>query len=340
MTQSVFRFAPSPNGRLHLGHACSALLNGDLAAAWGGRLLLRMEDIDVTRCRPAFEAGIGEDLAWLGLAWETPVRRQSEHFGVYRAALDRLKGEGAVYPCFCTRGEIAAGVAAREADSGRPWLRDPDGAPLYPGSCRSRPAREAERRIACGEPHAWRLSMNVCMDACARRLGPSGFVRFDPAGGEELAPTDPARWGDAVVVRKDIPASYHLAVVVDDALQGVTHVVRGADLEAATDLHVLLQGLLGLATPRYHHHGLILDEAGAKLSKSSNSTALADLRARGVTPDEIRDAVGLADRGLRSATSLSPTSLSPTGLSGIRAGRRGSRSLTSGSARPPGRAGA
>lgn len=284
MTKPVFRFAPSPNGRLHLGHAYSALLNADFARRFGGRLLLRIEDIDTTRCRPEFETAILDDLAWLGLRWERPVRRQSEHFDDYRAAFRRLQGRGAVYPCFCTRKAIGAAVARLEAESGRGWPRDPDGAPLYPGLCRALPPVEAERRIEAGEPHAWRLDMEAL-----RRLapGPHHFRRFDRDGGEKTVAADPWRWGDAVVVRKETPTSYHLSVVVDDALQGVTHVVRGQDLEAATDLHILLQTLLELPSPCYHHHGLVLDPAGDKLAKSRQSQPLAELRAQGVTPGAI-----------------------------------------------------
>jgi glutamyl-Q tRNA(Asp) synthetase len=288
VTKPVFRFAPSPNGRLHLGHAFSALLNDDFARRFGGRLLLRIEDIDIARCRPAFEAAIYDDLAWLGLRWEEPARRQSEHLDDYRAAFAGLNGRGLAYPCFCSRREIAAAVACREA-GGRPWPRDPDGAPLYPGTCRSLPAAEAARRIAAGAPHAWRIDM---ARALAESPGPHAYRRFDRSGHEEVCRALPERWGDAVLVRKDTPTSYHLSVVVDDALQGVTHVVRGRDLEAATDLHVLLQDLLALPTPRYHHHDLVLDPVGDKLSKSRRSEALAALRDRGVPAAEVRRRLG------------------------------------------------
>jgi glutamyl-Q tRNA(Asp) synthetase len=298
MTQPVFRFAPSPNGRLHLGHAYSALLNAQASARLGGRMLLRIEDIDVTRCRPEYTAAIEEDLAWLGLRFDGPVRRQSGHFAEYRAVLDGLQGRGLVYPCFCTRRGVMEAVAAREAELGRPAPRDPDGAPLYPGTCRTMPASEAARRIAAGEPHARRLAMEAALAAGG---GPLAYDRFDPAGAVETAAADPARWGDPILGRKEIPTSYHLAVVHDDALQGVTHVVRGRDLEAATDLHVLLQRLLGLPTPLYHHHGLIADERGRKLAKSLGSRSLADLRALGVTPDAIR-----AELGFPEPTSRAP----------------------------------
>ena len=289
MTQPVFRFAPSPNGRLHLGHAYSALLNADLALRWGGRFLLRIEDIDVTRCRPEFEAAIYEDLAWLGLPWETPVRRQSEHFAEYRAAAARLKQRGLLYPCFCTRGEITAEVARREAESGEVWPRDPDGGPLYPGTCRKLSRADMDTRIATGNPHAWRLDMDAALRAAP---GPHSFTRLLASGQDERAIAVPARWGDAVIVRKEIPTSYHLSVVLDDTLQGVTHVVRGRDLEAATDLHVLLQRPLDLPSPVYQHHRLLKDEDGGKLSKSLKSEPLARLRERGVTAAEVRVALG------------------------------------------------
>jgi glutamyl-Q tRNA(Asp) synthetase len=288
VTRPVFRFAPSPNGRLHLGHAYSALLNADFAQRFEGRLLLRIEDIDIARCRPKFESAIHEDLAWLGLRWEKPVRRQSEHFADYHGAFLKLKERGVVYPCFCSRKDIAEAVACREA-GGEPWPRDPDGASLYPGTCRELCTGEIQRRIASGEAHAWRLD-----SAALQQLvpGPYAYRRFNREGHEETLEAMPWRWGDAVIVRKDTPTSYHLSVVVDDALQGVTHVVRGRDLEAATDLHVLLQALLALPTPLYHHHGLVLDPTGDKLAKSRQSEALADLRADGITPGAIRQRLG------------------------------------------------
>jgi glutamyl-Q tRNA(Asp) synthetase len=285
--QPVFRFAPSPNGRLHLGHAYSALLNAAMAQRFRGRLLLRIEDIDTTRCRPELEAAMYEDLAWLGLRWEMPVRRQSEHFSDYQAAFSRMRGRGLAYPCFCSRKDIATALACREA-GGSDWPHDPDGAALYPGTCRHISKREIAARIEAGEPHAWRLDMQA---ALREAPGPYLYLRFD-GGGDEAIQAHPERWGDVVLVRKETPTSYHLSVVVDDALQGVTHVVRGRDLEAATDLHVLLQVLLGSPTPRYHHHGLVRDSAGDKLSKSLGSEALADLRARGVTAVEVRERLG------------------------------------------------
>jgi glutamyl-Q tRNA(Asp) synthetase len=276
---TVFRFAPSPNGHLHLGHALSALLNHDMARAVGGRFLLRIEDIDTSRCRPEFEDAIYEDLAWLGLTWEEPVRRQSAHLDAYRAALVRL--DGLVYPSFESRGEIARLVAER----GPAWPRDPDGAPLYPGTARDLAPEERERRMA-EEPYALRLDMAAAL----ARVGPLSWRE-----GEGVVAAQPEAWGDVVLARKDIPTSYHLSAVVDDALQGITHVVRGQDLYWSTSVHRVLQELLGLPAPVYQHHRLILDDEGRKLSKSTQATALRELRAQGVTPRDIRRMVGLAD---------------------------------------------
>lgn len=281
----TFRFAPSPNGELHLGHAFSALLNADLARASRGRLLIRIEDIDQTRCRPEFEAAILDDLAWLGLDWEKPVRRQSEHFGAYAEALGRLKAMDLVYPSFMSRAEIRAATAATE------WPRDPDGAPLYPALDRDLGPDEAARRIAGGTPFAWRLKM----DAAIARVDPIAFTELGsgPDGETGTIPADPGRWGDVVLARKETPTSYHLSVVVDDAHQGVTDVVRGVDLFHATSVHRLLQELLGLPAPTYRHHRLILDAMGHKLSKSEGATGLAALRAAGATPGDIRKLLGL-----------------------------------------------
>ncbi|MDJ1159582.1 tRNA glutamyl-Q(34) synthetase GluQRS [Chelatococcus sp. SYSU_G07232] len=289
--QPVFRFAPSPNGFLHLGHAYSALLNARMAHAAGGRFLLRIEDIDLGRCRQEYEAAIYDDLAWLGLGWEKPVRRQSAHLGEYRVALDSLRERRLVYPCFATRRDIMAAVARSEGKNGGPWPRDPAGAPLYPGLARALSAAEAERRIAAGEPHAWRLDMAAALAAVGQ---PLTYRRLLPDGRAEPVVAVPARWGDVVIARKDVPTSYHLSVVLDDALQGVTHVVRGADLEAATDLHRLLQALFDLPTPLYHHHPLVLDGEGGKLSKSLQSESLRDLRGRGATPGALLRRLGFA----------------------------------------------
>jgi glutamyl-Q tRNA(Asp) synthetase len=282
---SVFRFAPSPNGYLHLGHALSALINFDRARAAGGRLLLRIEDIDATRCRPEYEQAIYEDLAWLGIVWEEPVRRQSAYFEAYRAALARLDALELIYKSFESRGAIARLVAAQQAH----WPRDPDGAPLYPGVARRLSPAERQRRIDGGEPYALRLDMALA----DRRTGPLTWAETGPAGETGSVAADPRRWGDLVLARKDMPTSYHLAVVVDDALQGVTHVVRGQDLFWATGVHRLLQCLLDLPAPRYHHHRLVLDGEGRKLSKSTRATALRSLRAKGVSSADIRKMVGL-----------------------------------------------
>ena len=287
LTTPIFRFAASPNGFLHLGHAFSALLNFDLARTRRGRFLLRIEDIDATRCRPEYETAIYEDLAWLGLAWEEPVRRQSEHFADYRAAVARLDAMGLTYASFESRAEIARLVAEREARG--PWPRDPDGAPLYPGNARSLPADERDRRVDAGEPHALRLDMAAAL----ARTGPLTWRETGPDGTGATIAADPAAWGDVVLARKETPTSYHVSVVVDDAAQGVTEVVRGRDLYYATSVHRLLQALLGLPAPVYHHHRLILDRDGNKLSKSTQATGLRELRAQGASAADIRKRVGL-----------------------------------------------
>ncbi|WP_439924178.1 tRNA glutamyl-Q(34) synthetase GluQRS [Nitrobacter sp. JJSN] len=289
MPPPVFRFAPSSNGFLHLGHAYSALLNFESARARGGRLLLRIEDIDATRCRAEFEAAIYEDLGWLGIAWETPVRRQSDHFADYRAALDRLAALGLLYPSFESRAEIAALVKAREADG--VWPRDPDGVPLYPGAAKSLPDEERERRLRSGAPFALRLDM----DAACRVAGDLAWTErgCGPDGETGDVVARPKAWGDVILARKDTPTSYHLSVVIDDALQGITDVVRGQDLFWSTAVHRLLQNILDLPRPVYRHHDLICDGAGKKLSKSSEATGLRELRARGMTAEEVRRLIGL-----------------------------------------------
>jgi glutamyl-Q tRNA(Asp) synthetase len=286
----VFRFAPSPNGPLHLGHAYSALLNFDLARKSGGRFLLRIEDIDPTRCRPEFEAAIYEDLAWLGMSWETPVRRQSEHFGEYRRALEKLSAMGLVYPSFESRAEIARLVADREAKGA--WPRDPDGAPLYPGNAKRLSLEERARQIESGAPYALRLDM----EAAIARAGDLAWIEEGrgPDGESDRIAARPRVWGDVILARKETPTSYHLSVVIDDALQGVTDVVRGCDLFHATSVHRLLQRLLGLREPSYRHHHLIRDEAGQKLSKSTRATGLRELRAAGAVPADIRRFVDIS----------------------------------------------
>jgi glutamyl-Q tRNA(Asp) synthetase len=283
-----FRFAPSPNGPLHLGHALSAILNHDMAHAAGGGFLLRIEDIDRARCTPEFEAGILADLAWLGLSWEEPVRRQSDHFANYAAALKSLIDRGMVYPAFVTRGEVKARVAASEAQ-GRPWPRDPDGTPLYPEDDRDRGASERQSLLDSGIKHAWRLDMGR---ALAEAGGALFWSESGDAGTGEIA-ADPAAWGDVVLSRSDAPSSYHLSVVVDDALQGITHVVRGLDLFPATSIQRLLQVLLGLPQPLYHHHRLITNDDGRKLSRSERDAGIAELREQGLSAADIRSRIGL-----------------------------------------------
>jgi glutamyl-Q tRNA(Asp) synthetase len=289
MHTRILRFAPSPNGHLHLGHAYSALLNQDMTRDLGGRLLLRIEDIDATRCRPEYEAAIIEDLHWLGVTWDADVRRQSAHFADYRASLDKLEATGLIYPSFESRSEIAALVAARDRKGG--WPRDPDGVPLYPGNARKLSSAERERRRRGGDAFALRLAM----DAAVARAGVLTWTETGagPQGQTGLVVAAPQMWGDVVLGRKDVPTSYHLAVVVDDALQGVTDVVRGQDLFCATAVHRLLQALLGLPEPVYHHHKLILDAGGRKLSKATLATSLRELRAHGATAVDIRRMVGL-----------------------------------------------
>jgi glutamyl-Q tRNA(Asp) synthetase len=289
MRDLICRFAPSPNGYLHLGHALSALMNFDLARATGGRFILRIEDIDQARCRSAFETAIYEDLSWLGIVWDGPVERQSEHMEQYRAVLAQLEAEGLVYPSFESRAEIAARVAAAPG----PWPHDPDGAPLYPGTAAVLSRSERARRMAAGEPYALRLDMAA---ACARAGIPALTwieTGSGPDGETGVVAAAPGRWGDVVLGRKEAPGSYHLAVVVDDARQGITHVVRGCDLFWSTSVHRLLQALLGLPVPAYRHHRVLLGPDGRKLSKSTRATALRALRRDGVTAAEIRRMVGL-----------------------------------------------
>jgi len=290
MPQPVFRFAPSPNGHLHLGHALSALQNFDMARAAGGRFLLRMEDIDTTRCRPEFEAAIIEDLAWLGIQWEQPVRRQSEHLDEYRAALGKLAAMRLTFPSFESRAEIAHMVGDR--DVRERWPRDPDGVPLYPGAARQLKELDRQARIERGDPYAIRLDMEKATEW-------TGPLRWSETGAGPSGETgdmaaEPAAWGDVIVGRKETPTSYHLSVVIDDALQGVTHVVRGQDLFWSTSVHRVLQALLDLPAPSYHHHRLILDADGKKLSKSTQATGLRELRAQGLTAADIRRLVNMA----------------------------------------------
>jgi glutamyl-Q tRNA(Asp) synthetase len=289
MYTRIFRFAPSPNGHLHLGHAYSALLNDEMARAADGRLLLRIEDIDTARCRPEYEAAILDDLQWLGIAWQQNVRRQSGHFDDYQDAVGKLEAMGLLYPSFESRREIAALVAERDRQGH--WPRDPDGVPLYPGRARKMPKAERERRRREGEPFALRLAI----DAAVARAGVLTWNETGggPQGQSGIVAAAPQMLGDVVLARKEAPTSYHLAVAIDDALQGVTDVVRGQDLFWSTGIHRLLQALLGLPEPTYHHHRLILDAGGRKLSKSTLATSLRELRASGATPADVRRMVGL-----------------------------------------------
>lgn len=268
------RFAPSPTGWLHLGHAYAALFASEQAI--GGRFLIRLEDIDATRARPEYEEAIFEDLAWLGLSWEKPVRRQSDHFEDYRAALGQLETKGLLYPCFCTRREIQDEIArAGNAPQG------PDG-PLYPGTCRHLDADERQKRLTRGDAYALRLDVTQALQLIDTPLTFTELSR-----GEITA--DPTIFGDVVLARKDTPASYHLAVVVDDALQGISLVTRGEDLMPATHLHRLLQHLLGLPVPRWQHHRLITDESGKRLAKRDDARSLRSLREAGWTPERVRE---------------------------------------------------
>lgn len=294
MTKPVLRFAPSPNGHLHLGHALSALLNARAAVALSGRLLVRVEDIDQARCTPGLEQDMFEDLAWLGLTWDEPVLRQSESFPQYRAALERLQDMGLVYPAYLTRAEIRKHVTGFEAD-GSCWPRDPDGAPLYPGDAAVLSGRDIAERADSDAPFALRLDMKRALERIGRPLtwleaGAEGEALFGPA---VPATADPAAWGDVVLARKDTPTSYHLSVVVDDARQGITDVLRGKDLYHATSVHRVLQELLGLEAPVYRHHRLILAEDGRKLSKSNRDTSIRSLREAGMSHAELRRLIGL-----------------------------------------------
>ncbi|MGE0056101.1 MAG: tRNA glutamyl-Q(34) synthetase GluQRS [Hyphomicrobium sp.] len=284
--QPVLRFAPSPNGALHLGHALSALTGFELARRLGGRFLVRIEDIDQTRVRPEYISGIFEDLAWLGVAFEQPVLFQSHHLADYKRAAAKLDDMGLLYPCFASRKEI---VAAAD-----PKKLDPEGALVYPGIWRGRSQEDVRREIAKGEPFAMRLDMESAVALARNKLGgpPITFTEIDRVGRSRIVVCDPLRWGDVVVLRKETPSSYLISVVVDDARQGITHVTRGMDLFAATDAQRVLQILLDLPTPLYHHHRLIVDGLGQKLSKSTGAQSLASLRAAGVTADEVLRLIG------------------------------------------------
>lgn len=276
----ITRFAPSPSGRLHKGHAYSALLAYRAALKNSGRFILRIEDIDTTRCKAEFTEDIYNDLRWLGLTWETPVRKQSEHFSDYSSALGKLKALDVVYPCFCTRKDIQAEIAAAERAP-----HGPDG-PLYPGICKKLTRVEGTQLRANNKPHAWRLNLDAALEALEHPLS-----WHDQVYGH--VPATPEILGDIVLARKDTPTSYHLSVVVDDGLQNITHITRGEDLFHATHIHVVLQKLLGLPTPSYHHHELLTDNEGVRFAKRNKSVTLNDIREHGVSSSMLIDSLGL-----------------------------------------------
>ncbi len=286
MARPVFRFAPSPNGKLHLGHAFSALLNLKLARQCNGKSLLRIENIDQNRCTPDLETEMLRDLEWIGFEWDEPPRRQSEHFGEYNAALSRLDEMGLVFPSVLTRGEIRRLVSEKQA-AGHEWPHDPDGSPLYPGTEHLLGDEEKKQILQSDAAYSLRLDLEQVsgLENITWKEGKAGIVDANPA-----------KWGKPVLARKDTPASYHLCCVVDDSIQGISHIVRGADLYETTSLHRVLQNLLDLPEPEYLHHRLVLEEDGTKLSKSRHDTSLADLRASGYSPADIKDL--LDERGL------------------------------------------
>jgi glutamyl-Q tRNA(Asp) synthetase len=287
MTKPILRFAPSPNGLLHSGHALSAITGFEMAQRLGGRFLVRIEDIDLARVRPYYVQAIFEYLRWLGLTWEEPVLYQSQHLPDYKAAAGRLADMGLVYPCFATRADMMAAANTPRSD--------PDGGLIYPGLWRGRSAQEVNERLARGEPYALRLDMARAIALAQKKLrgAPLTFTEMSADGRTRTVACEPERWGDVVILRKETPSSYLIAVVVDDARQGITHVTRGMDLFAATQVQRLIQVLLDLPEPLYHHHRLISDEAGLKLSKSTGALSLAALRENGHTPADIRRLIGL-----------------------------------------------
>lgn len=294
-TSGRLRFAPSPNGLLHLGHAYSALTSAAVARAEGAELILRIEDIDVGRCRPEYEIAMLEDLAWLGLIFPEPLRRQSEHMCDYEEVLKRLRAMDLVYPCFASRREIIEAIESSGVGMTR-WPRDPDGAPIYPGIYKDMAPRELNRLMWEGRSFAWRLDMEKAIEmAVDLHGGPITFVEegTGPAGETGEIEAQPELFGDVLIARKDVPTSYHIAVTHDDALQGVTLVTRGQDLFHSTHVHRLLQVLMGWPAPRYRHHPLIRDETGRRLSKSARDTGLRELRQEGMSADDVRRLIGL-----------------------------------------------
>lgn len=290
-----FRFAPSPNGLLHLGHAYSALLAFDLAQKFGGACHLRIEDIDKARSHPDFIAAVRRELHWLGLKWPEPVRRQSEHMQTYQSAIEQLNSSGLVYPCFATRGEISA--FWRQKTDTPP--RDPDGALIYPGLHKTLSETQRRERMSSGEPFCLRLDMEKALAHLKNARKSVTYISFDENGALMEQSVEPARWGDVIIARKDVPTSYHLAVVVDDGLEGMTHICRGRDLKAATEVHRVLQALLGLPPPLYHHHDLITIK-GEKLSKSKGHPSLFDMRQSGINSTEINSAFKKGHRAMQA----------------------------------------
>lgn len=289
----VTRFAPSPNGWLHLGHAYSALIGARHAQAAGGQFLVRLEDIDVGRARPHFIDGIYQDLAWLGLSWPEPVMVQSERFEIYEAALKKLRDMGLVYPCWATRRDVQAALETLHGDK-KDWPRDPDGAPVYPGLYRDTPDSTRKKLMFEGGGYAWRLDMQKALALAATKTEARAAAKKETLFYTEILdgvatrlPLDPQSYGDVVLARKDVPTSYHLAVVIDDAAQGVTQVTRGQDLAPATAIHRLLQILLDLPEPTYHHHALVRDISGRRLSKQAGDSGFRELRQQGMQFEEV-----------------------------------------------------
>ncbi len=285
MQETIFRFAPSPNGLLHLGHAYSALLNYKMATQLGGKFLLRIEDIDITRCKPEFAVAIEEDLKWLGIEWEYPIRRQSEHFQDYEQAFLKLKEMGLVYPSVLSRSEIKSFI--QQQSTKKSWPLDPDGVPIYPDEKLVIDQDERKRRLSDRNSIIWRLDMKKALASVGQKLDwyEEGV---GPNGESGKIKANPTVWGDVILVRKDTPTSYHLSVVVDDAIQNVTHIIRGQDLFWSTGVQRLLQQLLNFPTPQYFHHELIFDASGKKLSKSKQNTGIRVIRAKGTTVKEIK----------------------------------------------------